>query len=61
MKIQSLAKRPPDPQFWGNMNFRSPQNWGVGFKKAGRYLIASPLVRLENLTFPQSPSTPYVI
>lgn len=33
----------------------------MGFKKAGRYLIASPLVRLENLTFPQSLSTSYVI
>ena len=41
------GKEAPWPPILGDMNFRSPQNWGLGasslgFKKAGRYLIASP-------------------
>ena len=26
---------PPSPQFWGDMNFRSPQNWGLGAVRQG--------------------------
>ena len=34
---------PPSPQFWGDMNFRSLQNWGLGAVRQGLYFHAQPL------------------